>query len=106
MTWRPSHYPVFENHAQMHIPDHTDKEKTGLHCARNLVDHNLKVLHWTVHNMNARGRINVEEEAPPVLCAREVRGLQTPYRILCRATDEPLPLSRQSAEYIEGCSCH
>jgi len=46
------------------IPYHTYKEKTGLHCAKWLVDYcsKLGVKHpsYTVHSMNPVGKLNIQ----------------------------------------------
>lgn len=36
------------------------KEKTGLDCARYLIENNLPIKRWGVHSMNAVGKRNIE----------------------------------------------
>jgi len=56
------HYPFTEADHSGGIPYATYKEKTGLECARYLIENNLPVRYWTVHSFNPVGRRNIERE--------------------------------------------
>jgi hypothetical protein len=56
------HYPLFENNPGMTIPYDSYREKTGLHCARYLIENQLPVKYWNVHSMNVTGSDNIRAE--------------------------------------------
>lgn len=78
----PEHYPIFENRPGMQIPYDSYKEKTGIQAARYIIERRLPLRQWSVHTMNAQGRINIETELRQYCPQGEVRGLQIPYRII------------------------
>lgn len=55
------------------IPYDSYKEKTGLHCARYLIEHNLKPLGWVCHSMNPVGKANIRAEMEKFCPGREIR---------------------------------
>jgi hypothetical protein len=74
------HLPLFEDHPIGKIPYGTYKEKTGLDCARYIIENQLPLQYWAVHSFNAAGRINIEAELRRYRPQGEVRGLQIPWR--------------------------
>lgn len=73
------HYPM-ENISGMKIPYDTFKEKTGLHCARYIIENNLPLSYWSVHSMNVTGADNIRTELRAYCPGGEVM-LKIPYRI-------------------------
>lgn len=76
------HYPLFENRPGLVIPYSTYKEKTGKEAAEYIVENNLPLKYWSVHTMNAQGRINIEGVLRAYRPQGELRGLQIPYRVI------------------------
>lgn len=75
------HYPIFEEDTPgREIPYGTYAEKTGLHCARYIVENKLPLQHWAVHSFNPQGRANIEAELRAYHPQGEVRGLEIMYR--------------------------
>lgn len=76
------HYPVAaENRPGVRIPYEAYSEKTGLHCARYIVETKLPLEYWISHSMNAQGNINIAEELRRYCPEGELRGVRIPYRI-------------------------
>jgi hypothetical protein len=74
------HYPLAENRPGVQIPYGTYKEKTGLECARYIIDNKLPLKHWISHSMNVQGNINIATELRAYCPQGEVHG-RVPYRV-------------------------
>ena len=76
------HYPFFEEETPGRIiPYEKYREKTGLECARYLIENKLPVKHWFVHSANPVGANNIRQELRAYCPEGELRGLQIPFRI-------------------------
>lgn len=75
------HYPLGENNPGMSIPYDGYKEKTGLHCARYLIENKLPVKYWTVHSMNVTGKMNIEAELRKYAPDGESRDIRVQYKV-------------------------
>jgi hypothetical protein len=75
------HYPLGENRPGVEIPYGTYTEKTGLACARYIIENKLPLQYWISHSMNAQGNINIAEELRRYRPEGELRGIQIPYRV-------------------------
>jgi len=75
------HYPLDENRPGVKIPYDIYKEKTGLSCARYIIENKLPLKYWISHSMNAQGAINIAEELRAHCPQGEVRGTRIPYYI-------------------------
>jgi hypothetical protein len=58
-------YPTEANVEGMLIDYDSYKEKTGLHCARYIIDNGLDLKFWNVHSFNVQGRINIGNALRP-----------------------------------------
>jgi hypothetical protein len=76
-----AHYPGEKNEAGVMIDYDAYTEKTGLHCARFIIENGLRLKYWVVHSFNVQGKINIETELREYRPHLEMRGLQIPYRI-------------------------
>lgn len=74
------HMPLFENHPGVKVPYETYTEKTGYHAAEYVVQNKIPINKWSVHTMNAAGRINIERVLRAYCPQGEIQGLNMPYR--------------------------
>lgn len=73
------HYPM-NNISGMTIPYGSFQEKTGLHCARFIIENNLPLQYWAVHSMNVTGANNLRQELRKYRPSGECR-IKIPYQI-------------------------
>lgn len=73
-------YPTSGNHKGMDIPYESYREKTGLHCARWIIENEMGLKFWNVHSMNVQGKINITNELRKYRKDGEVN-LHIPYTI-------------------------
>ena len=76
-----THYPLNENNPGTAIPYNIYKEKTGLHCARYIIENKLPIKGWMVHSFNVIGKANIESELRSYSPHTEVKRLVIPYRV-------------------------
>jgi hypothetical protein len=77
-----THLPLFEEEntrLREGIPYDTYTEKTGLECARFVIENQLPLLRWAVHSRNPVGRMNIERELRLYCPEGEVQGLSIPF---------------------------
>lgn len=75
------HYPSGPNEAGQEISYSTYREKTGLDCARFIIENGLALRYWAVHSANVQGRINIERALRRYRRQGEVPGLKVPFVI-------------------------
>ena len=75
------HYPLGENRSDVQIPYGTYKEKTGLACARYIIENKLPLKYWISHSYNAQGNINIANELRAYCPMGEILNTRIPYRI-------------------------
>jgi hypothetical protein len=78
----PEHYPIFQQFPGLKIPYGSYKEKTGLECARFIIEHALPLTYWSIHTQNPEGRRNLENELRRYRPQGELRGLEIPFLIV------------------------
>lgn len=73
------HYALTETNPGPKIPYESYEEKTGLDCAKWVIEHKLPIQYWHVHSFNPIGKANIER-ALRVYCPQgELRNLDIPY---------------------------
>jgi len=85
------HYPLGPNKAGQKIPYASFKEKTGLDCARYVIENGLPLKHWAVHSQNVQGKINIERELRRSRSRGERRDLYIPFEISQPEETSPPP---------------
>jgi hypothetical protein len=77
----PEHYPIGQTDIHGKINYDSYKEKTGLHCARYIIENNLPLRSWAVHSYNQVGKANIEAELRRYRPRGEMRNLQIPFDV-------------------------
>lgn len=76
------HYPITQGYPEPGIPYERFKEKTGLECARHVIENSLPLKYWSIHTQNEAGRQNLEAELRRYCPEGELRGLKIPFRVI------------------------
>ena len=75
------HYPSGLNIPGVVINYDKYQEKTGLACARYIVENKLPLKYWISHSYNAQGNINIANELRAYCPMGEILDTRIPYRI-------------------------
>jgi hypothetical protein len=73
------HYPLSEDRPGKDIPYDSYEEKTGLDCAKWVIEHKIPIKHWHVHSFNVVGKMNIERALRSYCPKGELVNLNIPY---------------------------